>query len=42
MAFDLAETPLRHIGLALAIVTGTGPEAVTVFDSRHDGRFKAS
>lgn len=42
VSFDLADNHLRHIFLAISIISGAGPDTVMVFDSRQDNLFKAS
>ena len=40
--FNLGDHPMRHIGLALSIITGTGPKHVLVYDDRRDDAFMAT
>ena len=41
-SLDLADYHLRHIFMAISIISGGGPDTVMVFDSRQDSLFKAS
>ena len=40
--FNLADHPIRNIGLALAIITGAGPDHILVYDNRQDEDFRAT
>ena len=42
LPFDLASLPISHGGLLFHLMIGTGPDMITVFDSRYDEDYKAS